>query len=277
MRVGELALGVKDDIRLALAFGKRLFERHGGRDLAAAPETLGDLAHLRVALGLSGEGGRARRTRADHRRAGVHEALHTFGHLRAHRLELRQDEHFVGRAVREHDASLFIDARRLGQDFGVDVVELAARRKRRVADARHAGRVLSDEVRDVGDVEPLPQHPPAAFQVAREEIEMLEPRVVAVELFAEPRDAPGLLVALLLNIDVQDRRVEPFRKKAVGALLQVHRPALKPIMPARVGLRPDEPSAVDVRAARRGAVFDVAERPLAPVFTGDSVGLPAVL
>ena len=179
--------------------------------------------------------------------------------------------------MREHDASLFIDARRLGQDFGVDVVELTPRRKRWVADARHAGGVLSDEVRDVGDVEPLSQHPPAALQVAREEIEMLEPRVVAVELFAEPRDAPGLLVALLLNIDVQDRRVEPFRKKAVGALLQVHRPALEPIVPARIGLRPDEPSAVDVRTARRGAVLDVAERPLAPVFAGDSVGLSAVL
>ena len=67
MRIGELAPGIEHDVRLALALGERLFERHGGRDLAAAPETLGYLAHLRVALGLSGEGRRARRPR---RRAG---------------------------------------------------------------------------------------------------------------------------------------------------------------------------------------------------------------
>ena len=100
---------------------------------------------------------------------------------------------------------------------------------------------------------------------------------MSVELVAEPRGDAGRAFIRLVDVEVEDRRVDALGEEAVRAALHVGGGASERRSAAGVGLRPDLALAVDVSAAGRGAVLDVAEAAAAPVFAGDAVGLSAVL
>lgn len=82
---------------------------------------------------------------------------------------------------------------------------------------RHFRGVLADEIGHVGDVEPLLQHVIDTLEVIREEVDMREPRVVAVEFRSEPGIHAGQFVARLRNVDVQQRVVDPLGEEPVAA------------------------------------------------------------
>ena len=257
-----MAAPVVQKVRLDAAHGERLVHRKAPGDgaLAAAgalhglsvhlaPETVGDFLHARIGLRLARERRRTQRLRTHHERSCVHELLDAGKQLGTHRLELRKHQHLVCGAMRQHDAPFRVDARRLAQHLGVDVVELAAARHGGIHHASHLRHVFADEVCGIGNIESLLEHVAGSLEVAGEEIEMLEPCVVAVELVAEPGDEARGAVVGLVDVEMQDGGVDAVREEAVGARLEVHRRARVWTAAAGVGFGPYLALAVDVAAA----------------------------
>ncbi len=108
---------------------------------------------------------------------------------------------------------------------------------------------------------------------------MLEPRVLAVELVAEPCGEArfgffGFLV--LMYVEVQQGGVDAFGKEAVNALFHNGGIAAEHGASAGARLGPDTLLAVDVAAGGGSAVLDIPERAFAPELAGYFVALASV-
>ena len=245
--------------------------------LFGSPQLGGHRLHAAVGLRITRKARGAHRGGSQHHGTVVHELHHPLQHLGTHRLLPRQHQHAVLRAVGKRQQAV---AHRsvTAQHLGVDVIELVARRQRRVAHARHLRHVLTDEIGRIGHVQPLLEHEVTAFEIGDEEVQLVEPRVVAVELVAEEGVHTGFrAVGRLRNVDMQQRVVDALREEAVAALLH-------PVGMARIGRKSRRERfgrnlilAVNMGAGGCGTVLDIAQLALAPVLPGHLVRLAAVL
>ena len=205
----------------------------------------------------------------------LHEARNRLKHLGTHGLLPREHQHAVFHAAVEHKNAV-AHAGVVAEHVGVYIVKTVPLRKRRIAYAGHLGGVLADEIGDVGHIPALLQHEVAPPEIFDERAHPVEPAVVAVELVAEPGVAAGLAVVGLLDVQVQEVGVDALAEEAVCPLFHLAGIAVERRASGSAGFRPDAVLAVDVPARGGGAVFDVAESSLTPVFAGYLVTPAAV-
>ena len=242
-----------------------------------APELVGEFLHEFVRFRIILQTRRARGFRTKNESAFFDKRLNLREKFGAHCVKFGEDEDLILRAVREREKTVRVDARRFAQHFAVDEVELVSARERRIDASRHLRRVFADEIRDVRDVQTLLKHVVRAFKITDVEVELVEPRVVTVELVSEPRVDTRLAFVRLFDEEVQECVVDTVGEETIRALLHIHRTAPERITRASVRFRPNLSLTVNVTARGRDPVFDIAERAFAPVFPRDFVRLTAVL
>ena len=160
----------------------------------------------------------------------------------------------------------------------IDIVELISFRKSRLCDARHFGRILTDEVGDIRHIQSLLQHEVAAFQVGNEQIQMGIPSIVTIELIAIPGIQPRTFVFRFLgDIHMEQAVVDTFREEQVAPLF--HHLGIPAVGSSTTGERfgRDFPLPVDMGTGRSSAVFHIAQIPFAPELAGHFVRLASVL
>jgi len=159
----------------------------------------------------------------------------------------------------------------------IDVIEVAARRQRRVAHAGHLRRVLADEIGDVRHAIPLLQQPARAAHVVHPRGTAVEPGVVPVELGAPRCIHPGhAILPRLVDHHVQHQVIDAFAERPVAARFECGRRVLKR-RPTREGLRRHNRLAIDVGAGGRRPTLDRAEIAGHPILAADAIRLGAIL